>query len=284
MKNYNEIAESVLKRKNEYKRNKRKKLTNISILASSCILITILGISVFLDRFPKENPLPISITSSHTEQYSETTTHNERKNNSDIQNESTTNHKQKPDDEGFSSGGDFISSWFIPALPFDTDVTLTGQEITDSEAHEYFEKNKDNIIGSLSASGVPTESIKLSDKGYCHISYDGVEGKSFEIRQNYRDYLLYIDDELIAIITLWKENGEISATPSFGAAWFDDYNTYLNEHKGEELVFVYAGWMEIIIAPDNTYSNPMGYDVSNYLEGVTEPYNLFYHKEAVFVP
>ena len=42
--------------------------------------------------------------------------------------------------------------------------------------------------------------------------------------------------------------------------------------------------MEIIIAPDNTYFNPMGHDVSAYLEGVEKPYEMFYHEAATYIP
>ena len=122
----------------------------------------------------------------------------------------------------------------------------------------------------------------------------GAEGKSFEIRQNYRDYLVYIgeEEELAAIITLFKENGELYDTPMFGAAWFEGYGEYLKEHKGEKLIYVYASWYEIIIAPDNTYFNPMGVDynaqglniTSKYLEGVDKPYEVFYHEAATYTP
>jgi len=182
------------------------------------------------------------------------------------------------------SGGEINNGFFIPALPFDRNIEVTGESLTDAEAQEYFKLNKESIIGSLSSSGVSSGSIKISDKGYCHVNYDGEEGKCFEVRQNYRDYLVYNGDKLVAIITLYKENGEIFNTPSFGAKWFDDYNSYLQAHKGEKLVYVYAGWFEIIIAPDNTYFNPMGKDVSLYLEGIEDPYEMFYHESATYTP
>lgn len=187
-----------------------------------------------------------------------------------------------PDEGNYSSGGDHGVR--IPRLPTDHEIALTGEVITDEEAQAYFAENGGGIISALASSGVSTEAVRISDEGYSHISYDGTEGKSFELKQNYRDYLVFNGDEIIAIITLYKENGEIFNTPSFGAKWFEGYGDYLEEHAGEELAYVYAGWFEIIIAPDNTYYNPMGLDVSPYLGGVDEPYELFYHEGAVYVP
>ena len=268
MKNYEQIANEILHRRDEYekaKQIKRKKLASI-FGAVSVIVITALGIAVMHEESNESLVTPSVTQAENGVTISETQTVTQS-------------------DEGISNvGGEVSGGWFIPALPFDKEIKLTGDEITDSEACEYFDKHKDSIVSSLSASGVTSENIKISEKGYCHVTYDGTEGKSFEVRQNYRDYLMFSGEELIAIITLFKEDGVIYNTPSFGAAWFKNYNEYLNAHKGEELVFAYAGWFEIIIAPDNTYMNPMGLDVSPYSEGVENPYEMFYHKKAVYIP
>lgn len=277
MKTYKEMSDDVLSRRNEFDKNKKIKRKKIiaSSLVSCLVAAVILGVGALQsDFFAELNPL------------SQEGNGNETVNTSveDVQTgiKETQPTEYQGDEGNIGSGGD--SMWFIPALPFDIEFELTGEKITDGEAQEYFSTNAGSITGSLSASGVDTDSIKISEKGYCHISYSGVEGKGFEIRQNYRDYLVYSSDKLVAIITLFKENGEISATPSFGAKWFDTYNSYLNAHKGEELIYVYASWFEIIIAPDNTYFNPMGYDASAYFEGVQKPYDVFYHEDAIYVP
>ena len=194
----------------------------------------------------------------------------------------------KPQDgSGSTLGGVQSSGGCIPVVPAATGarpgVNVVGEKITDAEAKAYLREN--TWIGSaLAASGVPADNIRYSETGYCHVSYDGAEGKQLELRQNFRDYLAYSGGKLIAIITVTKENGQLSATPAFGGPWFSEYDAFLNAHKGEELLYVYAGFMEIIITPDNQYVNPQGTDVSEYFEGVENPYAYFYCDAATYTP
>ncbi len=191
------------------------------------------------------------------------------------------------------SGGDtrqdeFMGGPFIPANPkiagAKPGVKIVGEKITDAEAKAYFEKNT-WIVSALSSSGVPSDNLKIADKGYCHVSYDGTEGKQAEVRQNFRDYLVYNNGKLVAIVTLVKENGEISATPAFGGPHFDSFNAFLQKHKGEKLLFVYAGWMEIVITPDGKCVNPQGNDLSEYgLDSLGNPYDYFYNEAATYTP
>ncbi len=192
---------------------------------------------------------------------------------------------------GDPSGG--VGYFAVPALPFDpatgerlTEIVTTGEPLTDEEAAAYFAQNGAHLTTSLAASGVPTDKLRISEKGYGHVSYSGVEGERLEWRQNFRDYLVYNGDELIAIVTLVKENGQIYDTPAFGAPWFSTYEKILNEHRGEELVYVYAGMAELILAPDGSAYAPIGPGVRPeiYLEGVDDPYHLFYTPGAVYVP
>ena len=194
----------------------------------------------------------------------------------------------KPQDgSGSTYGGVQSSGGCIPVVPAATGarpgVKVVGEKITDAEAKAYLRENT-WIASALSASGVPADNITYSETGYCHVSYDGTEGKQLELRQNFRDYLAYSGGKLIAIITVTKENGQLSATPAFGGPWFSEYDAFLNAHKGEELLYVYAGFMEIIITPDNQYVNPQGTDVSAYFEGVEKPYAYFYNDAATYTP
>ncbi len=195
-----------------------------------------------------------------------------------------------PDDGqgGIYREGAFSGGAMIPAPPRVTGakpgVKATGEKISDKEALEYLELNKVSIASSLSASGVPADNITFSEKGYSHVSYDGTEGKQLEVRENFRDYLVYSGGKLIAIMTVTKENGALSGTPAFGGPWFDDYDKFLRNHKGEKLLYVYAGYMEIIITPDNLCYNPQGKDVTDYLEGVANPYEYFYSDSATYTP
>lgn len=297
MKHYREIAGNVLARRDKYRQTQ--KTVRISSAAAVFVAAAVFGI-VLIQSGPAAqgqsgqsefygNAVNESIIVSGSSEYAAESTMQ------------TSTHEQTPPDGGDElvfvttqtsgayhgtspTGGDY-SNWFnIPALPFEEGFELTGEELTDTEAQAYFEENSESIINSLAASGVSADAIKIAEKGYCHVNYNGTEGKRLEIKQNFRDYLVYSNDELISIITLYKESGAIYCTPSFGAPWFADFNAYLQQHKGEELIFVYAGFMEIVIAPDNTFRNPMGYEIAPYFEGIEKPYEVLYHEKAVYVP
>lgn len=186
---------------------------------------------------------------------------------------------------GGPSGGQTGHYVRIPVLPQNLEIVAVGERITDEEAAAYFAGRKGALAQTLSACGVPADDIRISEKGYGHVCYAGVEGERLEMRENFRDYLVYNGDTLVAIVTLSKENGRLFDTPAFGAPWFADYAAFLNAHRGEELVYVYAGLAEIILTPDGgMYSALSGIVPEWYLEGVENPYRVFYHPDAVFVP
>lgn len=305
MKSYNEIAESILSRRDEFKekqRMKRKKMIRLTT-ASGCFIVAAIAVAVGVQSrgtgqpgITFINPPPEYWETTEQTESSTASTTTEAQSTAPTTEVPTISQSVFYNEGPQSSGGDTGNLWMIPALPFDRSFRVAGEEITDEEAKAYFDEHRESIISSLSASGVPIDNtdVRIAEKGYCHVYYDGTEGKSFEIKQNYRDYLVYVgeEDELAAIITLVKENGEIYNTPMFGAAWFEGYGDYLREHKGEKLVYVYANIYEIIIAPDNTYFNPMGIDnnaqgldiTGKYLEGVDKPYEVFYHEAATYTP
>ncbi|MBR6313454.1 MAG: hypothetical protein IKR49_02300 [Clostridia bacterium] len=196
----------------------------------------------------------------------------------------TTQGASAPDKSGGDEYGGPIGGVRIPVLPFDRSIQYTGEAITDAEAAAYFKENT-WLQSALGASGVDASGTRFAEHGYCHVSYDGTEGKSFEVRQNFRDYLVWNGKgDLIAIVTLTKENGQLSATPAFGAPWFESYQRFLKLYAGQPLVFVYAGWMELVITPDEGVYNPQGTDVSRYLEGIENPYEIFRCDAATYVP
>lgn len=193
-----------------------------------------------------------------------------------------------PDGENFGgpSGGEIGTGYFaIPLIPFNREIVTTGEKITDEEAAAYFAERKGSLAQSLGASGVAADNIRISEKGYCHACYSGLEGERLEVRENFRDYLVYNGETLVAIVTLYKENGKFYDTPSFGAPWFNDYAAFLREHRGEELVYVYAGLAEIILLPDGgMYSALSGIVPEYYMEGTEDPYHVFYHPSDVYIP
>lgn len=190
---------------------------------------------------------------------------------------------KKDADNEKSYGDGVFGGFFIPCVP-QGEVVTEGEAITDEEAKRYFEENT-SIISALSSSGVQTENLKIAEKGYCHVSYSGVENEKLTVKVNHRDYLVYSNDSLVAIITLFRdESGKIFDSPAFGAPWFDEYNNFLCCHKNEKLLYVYAGSAEIVITPENEILNPLGLDAERYFEGIENPYERFYNENAVYVP
>ena len=186
---------------------------------------------------------------------------------------------------GTNKSGGNVGYFNIPVLPQDRTLVTTGERITDEEAAAYFAERKSSLAQSLAASGVPASDLRFSEKGYCHVCYSGLEGERLEVRENFRDYLVYNGGSLIAIVTLYKEDGKLFDTPAFGAAWFSDYNAFLQKHRGEALVYVYAGSAEIVLTPDGgMYSALAGIVPEYYMEGIADPYRVFYHPSDVYVP
>lgn len=304
MKDYNEMAQSVFERINQYNiQEKRRKKAVKNILISLAVVVAVIGTAAGGARYihSKNSSNIESAQSGLTDRnhaagssYPESKIENEgeeKLSSSDEENISeksentvlstTQASTSKAQDYGGISGEG--SGFFIPALPKDRTIKVTGEEITDEEAKEYFAKNK-SIENALSASGVKTDNLRISEKGYCHVSFSGKINESFELRQNFRDYLAFSGDKLVAIITLVKENGKIYDTPAFGAPWFESFGKMLSQYKGQELVFVYAGSAyEIVVTPDNRYFNPCGYELGVEF-GFEDIYKTFYHKKAIYVP
>ncbi len=317
MKTNDEIYETVIERKNKYEKNKSRRNKYListgaaAVALAVCITAGVAAHRGALSSRKTEGGPDSDTTYSELSSYEEQTAvsyANDEGNSqtetvpeytgkemqttqkiyggADIPDDYNDNGETKPD-KSEGSGGTY-GGVNIPATPdiagAKPGVKATGEKITDEEAKAYFEENKTSIVSSLSASGVPADNIKISDKGYSHVSYDGTEGKQLELRQDFRDYLVYNGDDLVAIITVTKENGRLSSSPAFGGAWFNDYAAFLKNHKSEKLLYVYAGFMEIIITPDNKCFNPQGSDVSEYMRGVDNPYEYFYAEGATYTP
>ncbi len=180
-----------------------------------------------------------------------------------------------------SYGGDGTGWFNIPRLPEDRSIEVTGEALTDGEAAAYFRENLGWIAQSIGA-----EALRVEEKGYCHVGYDGVVGRPFELKQNFRDYLAYDGGRLAAILTLVKEDGKISCTPAFGAPWFESFDALLKKHAGQTLVFVYAGPTELAVAPDGEYFRTTGGELPRDFgfETVDDLYGLFYHERAAYTP
>ena len=290
MKTYNEMADDVFRIGEERIKKSKAKAKKITAAAVSVAVVAVLAVTVWQSGLLKTKPIALpqeKITTS----VQQTTTAQET--TESFAEEASPAPKAggqpiaTPKAEESADGGVYGEStgWFCrPLFPLTEGIEYSGEKLTDADAKEYFAQNGASIISALSASGVETGNVKIKEKGYCHASYNGEEGKPLTVKQDFRDYLVYNGDKIIAIITLYKQDGKIYNSPAFGAPWFEDYAKYLNQHKGEELVYLYAGWMEIIVAPDGSFRNPMGYDCSEYVGYVKNLYDRVYCPEIVYVP
>jgi len=301
MKTYIEMADEVFRKGDEQinTANIKKKKTVITL---SLVCVTLVAVGVWLNTDHKitavkpsgnetsvevaaENSTGESVESNETtltEERSQETEQEEKITTTTPENNSYTSADSEETKDGASYGG---NSWFcIPCFPRSNKIDYVGEKLTDAEAKAYFSEEKSSIASALSSSGVPADKIEIKEKGYSHISYTGKENENLTLTQNFRDYLVYNGNELVAIITLVKENGKIYNTPSFGATWFSDYNNFLNAHKGEKLVYVYVNQVELIVTPDGTAYNTFGVDMSQYFDGVDNAYNRLYCAEDVYIP
>ena len=157
-----------------------------------------------------------------------------------------------------------------------TGFIVTGEPIGDDEAKAYFAEHMDSILSSLIASGVNAWGAQVKYPGYSHMTLD----TTGDVRRNFRDYQLWVDDGLIAIVTLSKQDGEIYATPAFGAPWFSSFASFLLQHRGEKLLCFYNGFMELFLTPDNELYAPL--DVT--MENPGLDYDTLYCDEIVLIP
>lgn len=290
MKNCEKIAENVLNRKNEYEKQKsirRKNIIKFSSLTAFVVLIGLIGFSLKDNKIESVRSDNVLAKGQNAVNATESAISNDEPEYYEKEETSVSNENQQ---EVIVDGGNYANgvtppgnNFCIPLVPFDKSFKLTGETITEEEAEKYLNENKKRIISSLASDRVSVDSIRFSD-GYRYVSYTGAEGESFKINQSNIDYLVYNGDKLVAIVTLMKYNGELSDSIAYGARWFEGYNKFLQSHKDEKLVNVWALNCHIIVAPDNTCFNPMGVDVSGYVEGIENPYELFYHEYAIYVP
>lgn len=157
-----------------------------------------------------------------------------------------------------------------------TGFIVTGEPIGDAEAKAYFAEHMDSLLSSLISSGVNAWGAQVKYPGYSHMTLD----KTGDVRRNFRDYQLWVDNSLIAIVTLSKQDGEIYATPAFGAPWFSSFASFLLLHRGEKLLCFYNGFMELFLTPENELYAPL--DAT--MENTGLDYDTLYCDEIVLIP
>ncbi len=186
-----------------------------------------------------------------------------------------------------SGGNSYL--YRLPERAAREQLERSGEKLTDEQAQAYFKENLTWLQSALSASGVPADALRISERGYSHVMFENYNAAPAApvcaLHQNFRDYPVWNGDELVAIVTLVLENGELHATPAFGGPWFSAFGDFLNMHKGEKLLFLYfGGQTEFVLTPDGKVRNVQGQELAPDFGEIKNPYDFFYCPEAVYVP
>ncbi len=172
----------------------------------------------------------------------------------------------------------------IERLQTELGVGRRNETLDAATADRYIAENKASIVEGLSMSGVPMSgNVTISDKGYTHLNLSG-GGTWKELATDFRDYLIYNDDRLVAILTLWIENGVVHASPAFGGPWFNSFDQFLQQHKGEALAFVYVGMQEYVVTPRGEIINPLGLDARERFPDSGNYYTYLAYPENTYTP
>ena len=159
--------------------------------------------------------------------------------------------------EGGLAGGVEGSGELAVAQIVSRGIRTEGEVLSNEEGYTYVTQHKDALLDTLAVSGVKMSQPRFAEKGIGHLS---IHSDGAVMKTNWRDFLVYDGDEIVAIYTLYKENGLIHATPSWGSPSYAEYSRFLAEHAGQELVYLYVNTArEIILLPDGKAMNPLGY-------------------------
>lgn len=161
-------------------------------------------------------------------------------------------------------------------------VEGTDFEYSNEEGYAYLESVSDGIQNDLKAMGVNADNFRIMKSGYSHLR-TGDAGNSIAV--NWKDYIACKGDEVIAIITVAKDENGFHHYPAWGSPSFADYGKFLAEHKGEELVYIWAGDVDAILTPDHQIFS-FGADLSAAINEseVGQYYTFFKMEQNTYVP
>lgn len=172
-----------------------------------------------------------------------------------------------------------------------SEIVLTGTEyeLSLSEAVSYLESAKAGIINELTASGVHTGDFHFSPWGVS-ILRSGNKGNTMAV--DWKQFLAYDGEKLIAIIDLCKDGSGVHHYVAFGGPWFESYDAMLKAHAGEELVMIYVGDVQAVVTPDNEVLSIVavveGTDSDGHfresIEEGKDYYHYFKREQNTFIP
>lgn len=141
-------------------------------------------------------------------------------------------------------------------------VKLQGEMLTPTEGADYIKKNAVSNASALRADPIigPGE-LQFSTVGYRHLTYSEEEG--LFVNTAFMDYPVFRNGQVIAVVTVYKDNGKVYGCPAYGGPGLAQLNKALDADPDSDVVFIYYGECpEAFITKDNTfYFNPVSIPV-----------------------
>ncbi|MCQ2354340.1 MAG: hypothetical protein MJ102_04450 [Clostridia bacterium] len=160
-------------------------------------------------------------------------------------------------------------------------LTGTDYAVSNEEGYAFLESISDGIQSELKACGVQMKNFRISSAGYSHMR-TGDDGNSMAV--DWRDFFAYSGDEIIAVISVTKDENGLHHYSAWGSPGFAEYGKFLSEHKGDELVYLWVGDVEAVITPDNQIFCLSDIDIAIDENEVTNYYSFFKMEQNTYVP
>lgn len=131
----------------------------------------------------------------------------------------------------------------------DVAIVNNDNNFTDDEGYDYLAEVYENIGDTGYSFGDPSKGgIDFSVDGFCFL--DITDDPMIDV--GYKYYIEYNEDSINSIIGVAKNDNDYKYVINI-YLWLDDLNDFLEQHKGQDVVFVKDGDDIYCIAPDNSY-------------------------------
>ncbi len=220
MKSYEEIADRVLERREQFEKEKKKKRKLIIGTATPicCVcLVVLLGFGVGQSDIFNKQPVQV--------------------------------------DGNTGSNGTAGSAPKVEATGSISKAVATGVGISEEEIADYISKNSQNLLQIIEMEySFEIETVWINKKGYYHASCDNDN----KVNLDCVTLPILVNGEIYASVTLIKASeGDIIETINIGGNTWGNYNSTIFSNPETDIVFAYLpnAIGEIMIFPDNTAVN-----------------------------
>ena len=166
------------------------------------------------------------------------------------------------------------------ALPRDGRLERVGEGFSDADVLALLQA----LVAAPTGLGLSENAeLTLLEAGHSHVRLPETPEDPAVITADFRDYYVTENGKIAAILTVAKEDGRFFVTPAFGAPWFGALTDFLNAHRGEKLLAVYMGPLDVLIAPDGDLFLPGEVDATALPDAGTV-YATLFTEEAAYAP